>query len=123
MIISLLWAAFNADSLPLIGGGTSYSAYFTEDASLRVGDEVRIAGVKVGKVDSIALAGRPGQGVFKVKNAFIGNQSTLAIKIKTCSVRSTWRSTRPAPQQQDAGAHPADRARPRRSTSIRRSPS
>ena len=84
LIIALLWAAFNAESLPLIGGGTTYSAYFKEDASLRSGDEVRIAGVKVGKVDSISLDDSDRVKVtFKVKNAFIGDQSTVAIKIKT----------------------------------------
>jgi phospholipid/cholesterol/gamma-HCH transport system substrate-binding protein len=70
--------------LPLIGGGTTYTAYFTEDASLRSGDEVRIAGVKVGKVDTVSLSGDDKVKVsFKVKNAFIGDQSTVAIKIKT----------------------------------------
>ena len=44
-------AAYNADSLPFIGGGTTYSADFSESAGLRDGDEVRIAGVKVGEVN------------------------------------------------------------------------
>ena len=83
LIIVLLWAAFNAASLPIIGGGTSYSAYFTDDAGLRANDEVRIAGVKVGEVDSIGLHGSMVKVVFKVKNAFIGNQSTVAIALKT----------------------------------------
>jgi phospholipid/cholesterol/gamma-HCH transport system substrate-binding protein len=94
LIIVLLWASFNASSLPIIGGGTTYSAYFTEDAGLRAGDEVRIAGVKVGSVDSIGLKTdyvKPGthtkttvvKVVFKVKSAYIGNQSTVAIDLKT----------------------------------------
>jgi phospholipid/cholesterol/gamma-HCH transport system substrate-binding protein len=87
VILALLWAAFNAESLPLIGGGTTYTAYFKDDAALREGDEVRIAGVKVGKVDAISLVDSPsGDKVkveFKVKNAFIGDQSTIDIKIKT----------------------------------------
>jgi phospholipid/cholesterol/gamma-HCH transport system substrate-binding protein len=84
MIIALLWAAFNAESLPLIGGGTTYTAYFKEDANLREGDEVRIAGVKAGKVDTIALTDDDLVKVtFKIKNGFVGDQSTFAIKIKT----------------------------------------
>jgi phospholipid/cholesterol/gamma-HCH transport system substrate-binding protein len=94
LIMVVLWAAFNASKLPLIGGGTSYSALFTEDAGLQSGDAVTIAGVKVGTVSSTTLqtyvggpAGSPhGTFVkvdFKVKHAFVGNQSTVAIKLKT----------------------------------------
>jgi phospholipid/cholesterol/gamma-HCH transport system substrate-binding protein len=78
-----LWAAFNASSLPLIGGGTSDSAYFTEDANLRPNDDVRIAGVNVGTVSSTTLEGNKVKVVFKVKNAFIGDESTAQIKLKT----------------------------------------
>jgi phospholipid/cholesterol/gamma-HCH transport system substrate-binding protein len=83
LILALLWAAFNASSLPLIGGGTSYSAYFTEDANLRPNDDVRIAGVNVGTVSSTTLEGNKVKVVFKVKNAFIGDASTAQIKLKT----------------------------------------
>jgi phospholipid/cholesterol/gamma-HCH transport system substrate-binding protein len=87
LIVVILWAAFNAGKLPLIGGGTAYSAYFTEAAGLTAGNEVRIAGVKVGEVDSVGLSYAGGQGkvkvVFKVKNAYIGDESQAAIKLKT----------------------------------------
>jgi phospholipid/cholesterol/gamma-HCH transport system substrate-binding protein len=83
MILALLWAAFNASSLPLIGGGTSFSAYFTEDANLRPNDDVRVAGVKVGTVDSTDLEGDKVKVVFKIKDAFIGDASTAQIKLKT----------------------------------------
>jgi phospholipid/cholesterol/gamma-HCH transport system substrate-binding protein len=92
----LLWAAFNASKLPIIGGGTTYTAYFTEDAGLRPNDDVRIAGVKVGTVSSIGLytgqCGTPQAAPapptcvrvkFKVKNAFVGSESHVAIAIKT----------------------------------------
>jgi len=92
----LLWAAFNASKLPIIGGGTTYTAYFTEDAGLRPNDDVRIAGVKVGTVSSIGLftgncgkplaAAQPPTCVrvkFKVKNAFVGDESQVGIAIKT----------------------------------------
>jgi len=39
------------------GAGTSYRARFTDVAGLVVGDDVRIAGVRVGRVDGIGLAG------------------------------------------------------------------
>src|SRR6266496_1950119 len=74
VIAALLWAAFNAAKLPIIGGGTVYSAAFSEAAGIKPNDEVRVAGVKVGTVSSVGL---------EVKHAFIGDQSTLSIKIKT----------------------------------------
>ena len=83
LILVLLWAAFNAANLPIIGGGTTYTAYFTEDAGLRATDEVRIAGVKVGQVDGISIDHDQVKVTFKVKSGFIGDQSTVAIAIKT----------------------------------------
>jgi phospholipid/cholesterol/gamma-HCH transport system substrate-binding protein len=90
-LLVLLVAAFNAAKLPLIGGGTQYSAYFTESANLRIGDDVRIAGIKVGKVQSVKIElPRPGcpqpgcvKATFTVKNGYVGSQSTVDIKLKT----------------------------------------
>ncbi len=76
-------AAFRADSLPLVGDGTTYTADFTEAAGLSDGDEVRIAGVKVGEVTAVGLDGARVRVRFKVKDAWIGNASTAAIAIKT----------------------------------------
>jgi phospholipid/cholesterol/gamma-HCH transport system substrate-binding protein len=83
VVAALLWAAFNASKLPIIGGGTVYSAQFSEAAGLRPNDEVRVAGVKVGTVTSLGLEGDHVKVTFRVKHAFIGDRSTLAIKIKT----------------------------------------
>jgi phospholipid/cholesterol/gamma-HCH transport system substrate-binding protein len=83
VLVLVLLAAFYSDNLPIIGGGTTYSANFTEDAGLRTGDDVRIAGVKVGKVTAIGLDGDHVKVSFQVKNAWMGDQSTADIKIKT----------------------------------------
>lgn len=72
----------NFDRLPLIGG-TSYSADFSEAAGLQSGNEVRIAGVKVGTVGAVSLEGDHVKVSFRVRNAWIGDQTTAAIKIKT----------------------------------------
>lgn len=82
-IVVMLIAAFNASSLPLIGGGTQYTAYFTEAANLQQGDDVRIAGVKVGQVQGVSLDGPRVKVTFTVKNGWVGNDSTAYIKIKT----------------------------------------
>jgi phospholipid/cholesterol/gamma-HCH transport system substrate-binding protein len=83
VLVLVLLAAFYSDNLPIIGGGTSYSADFTEDAGLQSGDDVRIAGVKVGKVTDVGLDGDHVKVTFQVKNAWVGDQSTADIKIKT----------------------------------------
>jgi phospholipid/cholesterol/gamma-HCH transport system substrate-binding protein len=74
---------FDSANLPIIGGGTTYTAYFAEDAGLQAGNEVRIAGVIVGQVTGISLAGNKVAVTFKVKDAWVGNQTTAAIEIKT----------------------------------------
>ncbi|MFI9628490.1 MCE family protein [Streptomyces sp. NPDC052042] len=84
LVLALLgFAAYRADSLPFVGGGATYSADFTESAGLTEGDEVRIAGVKVGKVTGVALDGAAVKVTFRVKNAWIGDSSTVGIAIKT----------------------------------------
>ncbi|GAA4128387.1 MCE family protein [Nocardioides fonticola] len=45
------------------GSHRSYSAIFTDVSGLRVGDDVRVAGVRVGRVQSIAVDGRDGAKV------------------------------------------------------------
>jgi phospholipid/cholesterol/gamma-HCH transport system substrate-binding protein len=79
----LALVAFNADRLPIIGGGTTYTADFTESAGLRSGNEVRVAGVKVGTVTSVALHGGVVRVDFRVKDTWVGDASTAAIRIKT----------------------------------------
>ncbi|WP_037679316.1 MCE family protein [Streptomyces griseus] len=77
-------AAFNADSLPFIGGGRTYSAAFSEAGGLKPGDEVRIAGVKVGKVDDVDLDGDHVKVTFKVKgDPKFGTETGASIRVKT----------------------------------------
>ena len=46
---------FDSANLPIIGGGTTYTAYFAEDAGLQAGNEVRVAGVIVGRVTALEV--------------------------------------------------------------------
>ncbi|MFI1680715.1 MCE family protein [Streptomyces sp. NPDC020607] len=80
-VVGLL--AYNAESLPVIGGGTHYTADFKDSVGLKAGDEVRIAGVRVGKVEDVALDGPKVKVTFEVKDAWIGDRSTVGIAIKT----------------------------------------
>lgn len=76
-------ASFYSDELPVIGGGTNYTAYFSESAGLVSGNEVRVAGVKVGKVTNVALVRNQVRVDFEVKDTWVGDDSMLSIQIKT----------------------------------------
>ncbi|MBE1499009.1 phospholipid/cholesterol/gamma-HCH transport system substrate-binding protein [Amycolatopsis lexingtonensis] len=76
-------AALNSDDLPVIGGGTTYTAEFSEASGLQKDNDVRVAGVKVGKVSDIELDGASVKVSFKVKDAWLGDRTSAAIKIKT----------------------------------------
>ena len=83
VIMALIYAAFNAQNLPVIGGGTTYRAQFSEAGGLKTDDEVRIAGVKVGTVTAVDLVADHVTVSFRVKGAWVGNTSSAAIRIKT----------------------------------------
>ncbi len=84
LLALLTVAAFNADSLPLIGGGETYSAAFSEAGGLKPGDEVRIAGVKVGKVEDVDLDGDHVRVTFKIKgDPGFGTETGASIRVKT----------------------------------------
>jgi phospholipid/cholesterol/gamma-HCH transport system substrate-binding protein len=83
VLVLAVLAAFYSDDLPIIGGGTTYAAYFSESAGLVSGNEVRVAGVKVGKVSRVSLAHDEIRVDFEVKNTWIGDTSTISIQIKT----------------------------------------
>lgn len=83
LILLLLVGAFKSDSLPLIGGGTVYKADFSEAAGLQKMDEVRVAGVKVGKVVGIELAGDHVVVKMRLKGVQLGRLTRAEIKIKT----------------------------------------
>ncbi|TDD76572.1 MCE family protein [Actinomadura darangshiensis] len=83
LLLVLGMLAFRADDLPFIGGGTTYSAYFSEAAGLKDGQEVRVAGVKVGKVTGVELKGDKVKVAFRVKDTWVGNATRANIMIKT----------------------------------------
>ncbi|HET8617127.1 MAG TPA: MCE family protein, partial [Actinomycetales bacterium] len=80
----LLLAAFNIEKLPLPGRGQTYHADFSEAGGLKVGDEVQVAGVKVGKVKSIELDGGHVAVAFTVdRGVRFGRDTGAAVKTKT----------------------------------------
>jgi len=85
-IFALILIAFKADSLPLIGGGDTYYASFSDSSGLKANDEVRIAGVRVGKVTDVEIDQKQGnvKVAFKLKtDSPFGPQTGAQIKVKT----------------------------------------
>jgi len=82
-MLVLILLAVNFQRLPFIGSGTTYRAEFTDASGLVAGEEVRVAGLKVGTVTDIKL----GKGVvvvsFRVKGVDLGESTTAGIEVKT----------------------------------------
>jgi len=83
LIILMVGLAFMTDRLPIVGGGQVYKADFSEAAGLQKMDEVRVAGVKVGKVVGIELDGDHVVVSMRIKGADLGALTRAEIKIKT----------------------------------------
>jgi len=84
VVALLVLAAFRAQDLPVIGGGDTYYAAFSESGGLKANDEVRVAGVRVGKVESVELDGDHVKVTFLVdSDSGFGKDTNAAIKVKT----------------------------------------
>jgi phospholipid/cholesterol/gamma-HCH transport system substrate-binding protein len=84
VIAAMVLAAFKAENLPLIGGGDTYYAAFSEAGGLKANDEVRVAGVRVGKVQEVDLDGDHVRVEFMVdQNAELGSTTGAEIRVKT----------------------------------------
>ena len=84
VILGLLVLAFNASNLPFFNSGHTYHADFADAAGLKKGDDVRVAGVKVGSVTGVELDGAKVRVGLRVDSGIhVGADSRAEIKIKT----------------------------------------
>jgi phospholipid/cholesterol/gamma-HCH transport system substrate-binding protein len=84
VLAAMLLGAFRAQDLPVIGGGDTYTAEFSEAGGLKADDPVRIAGVRVGKVDKIELEGDHVKVSFLVKtDSQFGTETGASIRVNT----------------------------------------
>lgn len=87
VVAGLMVAALYPDAMPIIGGGTTYTAQFREAGGLTTADEVRVAGVRVGEVEAVELAGTHVKVDFSVESGHddleLGRQTGASIRIKT----------------------------------------
>jgi phospholipid/cholesterol/gamma-HCH transport system substrate-binding protein len=83
-VISVTLLVVLSFNLTRLEGGTKYTAAFTEAGGLRPAEDVRIAGVKVGKVKDVGLEGDHVKVVFTVDGKVrFGTGSRAEIKIAT----------------------------------------
>ncbi|QRY61711.1 MCE family protein [Gordonia sp. PDNC005] len=83
ILIMISVSSFYLKDLPLLGAGAQYTAAFSEAAGLKPGNEVRVAGVKVGEVTGVELNGNKVDVHFRANNTWIGDQTQASIQIKT----------------------------------------
>lgn len=82
-ILVLTLGSFRLDALPIVGAGPEYEAYFSEAAGLTGGNEVRVAGIKVGVVTDVELEGDKVLVGFRAKDAWLGDDTRASIQVKT----------------------------------------
>ncbi len=83
LILAMLALAMNFQRLPLVGGGATYRAEFADAAGLVKGEEVRVAGIKVGAVTGITLEGDHVVVEFRAEDVELGDRTTASIEVKT----------------------------------------
>jgi len=84
ILIALVIAAFSYDKIPFVKGTTDYSAYFAEAGGIKVGSDVRVSGLGVGRVSDIRLEGTKVLVDFTVRDGVeLGAQTEAAIKTET----------------------------------------
>jgi virulence factor Mce-like protein len=85
LILALMVVAgFEAANLPIIGGGVTYTADFADVGGLVQGDDVRVAGVRVGSVTGETLDGDQVKVSMKVNHGTaLGSLTGASIQLET----------------------------------------
>lgn len=83
LLALVLVVSINLDQMPLIGDGPEYQAEFLDAAGLQVGEEVRVAGIKVGDVTSTEIEADRVVVSFRAKGQRLGRSTRASIEIKT----------------------------------------
>lgn len=82
-IAAVLVLAVNFQRLPFLNDTSTYRASFTDASGLVVGEEVRVAGIKVGKVTAIELSGTHVSVEFTISGVDLGDETTAGIELKS----------------------------------------
>jgi phospholipid/cholesterol/gamma-HCH transport system substrate-binding protein len=76
--VAMTWMVFATLQREVAGPTNTYSAIFTDVSGMAPGDEVRVAGVRVGRVDKIDLAGTLAKVTFRVQRNQLLYTNTIA---------------------------------------------
>ena len=80
--------ALSFSNIAFLNGSTRYSAYFSEASGLLTGADVQVAGLRVGKVNSITIDGNKVLITFDISDdVHVGDRSEAEIRTKTCWAR------------------------------------
>ncbi|MFL0238991.1 MCE family protein [Mycobacterium sp. SMC-18] len=92
IVVCLVLISFGYTGLPFWPQGKNYSAYFGDAGGITPGSDVRVAGIKVGKVGDVELAGTSAKVNFTVdRQIVVGDQSLASIKTDTVlGQKSLW---------------------------------
>ncbi|OHV06735.1 MCE family protein [Mycobacterium talmoniae] len=83
VVLLMVGVGQSLTSVPMLFARPSYYGQFANTGGLHKGDKVRIAGMDIGKVEDIAIAGDHVVMKFSVGDTTIGNESRLAIRTDT----------------------------------------
>ncbi|KAA0021937.1 MCE family protein [Antrihabitans cavernicola] len=82
--LMIVIATLQYDRLPFLRSGITYTADFADAGGLLPGDQVEVAGIKVGKVEKISLDDQKVLTRFTVSEGIqLGDKTTAAIKTNT----------------------------------------
>jgi phospholipid/cholesterol/gamma-HCH transport system substrate-binding protein len=76
--VVVTWMVFGTMRREVAGATNTYSAIFTDASGMKPGDDVRVAGVRVGRVDKIDLVGTLAKVTFRVQRNQVLYTDTIA---------------------------------------------
>ncbi|WP_067670215.1 MCE family protein [Nocardia miyunensis] len=84
MAVAIALSALQFDRLPFVRSGAEYTAYFADAGGLQPGDQVQVAGVRSGQVESLKLDGPKVLVKFSLDETIrLGDATSAAIKTNT----------------------------------------
>ena len=72
------------------GDTATYTARFTDVTGLKAGDDVRMAGIRVGRVDKVSLDGAVAKVRFRVENVSVKGQEGSSILVGQAHTVCHW---------------------------------
>ncbi len=82
LLLLVMAASFNLQKFPGFRG-TSYHAELTDASGLRVGSEVQVAGIRVGRVNNLRIGPERVIADFDVEGATLGRSSRASVEVKS----------------------------------------